>query len=153
VYPPGHLLRRPRQARPGGESRYRQAVLCGIAVNPHTGKGPKSMARALAGRLRDRTEEYQRYMTDFEVPFDNNQAERDLQMVKAQQKISDLRILADSDRHQALRPDPLVHLHRAKTRSQSPHRPRRPLRRTAMDAARSQLKALNSYDLSAATTG
>jgi transposase len=72
----------------GFQDRYRQAVLCGIAANPHPGKGPKSKARALAERLRDRTAEYQRYMTDFAVPFDNNAAERDLRMVKAQQKIS-----------------------------------------------------------------
>lgn len=72
----------------GFQDRYRQAALCGIAANPHTGKGPKSKARALAERLRNRTEEYQRYMTDFEVPFDNNRAERDLRMVKAQQKVS-----------------------------------------------------------------
>lgn len=70
------------------QDRYRHAALCGIAANPHTGKGPKPKARALAERLRDRTEEYQRYMTDFRVPFDNNRAERDLRMVKAQQKIS-----------------------------------------------------------------
>ncbi|WP_374936213.1 transposase [Streptomyces sp. SM1] len=63
-------------------------MLCGIAADPHPGKGPKSKARALAERLRDRTAEYQRYMTDFAVPFDNNAAERDLRMVKAQQKIS-----------------------------------------------------------------
>jgi len=72
----------------GLQDRYRQAVLCGIAANPHPGKGPKSKARALAERLRDRTAEYQRYMVDFAVPFDNNQAERDLRMIKAQQKIS-----------------------------------------------------------------
>lgn len=72
----------------GFQDRYRQAALCGIAANPHPGTGPKPKARALAERLRDRTDEYQRYMTDFTVPFDNNQAERDLRMVKAQQKVS-----------------------------------------------------------------
>jgi transposase len=72
----------------GFQDRYRQAALCGISANPHTGKGPKPRAGALAERLRDRTEDYQRYMTDFAVPFDNNQAERDLRMIKAHQKIS-----------------------------------------------------------------
>lgn len=70
------------------QNRYRQAALCGIAAHPHPGSGPKPKARALAERLRDRTSEYQRYMIDFMVPFDNNAAERDLRMVKAQQKIS-----------------------------------------------------------------
>ncbi|MGW0633915.1 IS66 family transposase [Streptomyces sp. NPDC002758] len=72
----------------GFQDRYRQAALCGIAANPRTGKGTKSKARALAERLRDRTKEYQRYMTDFAVPFDNNAAERDLRMIKVQQKVS-----------------------------------------------------------------
>ncbi|MEV6949763.1 IS66 family transposase, partial [Streptomyces sp. NPDC051172] len=70
------------------QDRYRQATLCGIAANPYPGTGPRSKARALAERLRDRTPEYQRYMTDFTVPFDNNQAERDLRMIKVQQKVS-----------------------------------------------------------------
>lgn len=77
-----------RDTLTGFQARYRQAALCGIAANPRPGKGPKSKARALAERLLDRTEEYQRYMTDFTVPFDNNAAERDLRMVKSQQKIS-----------------------------------------------------------------
>ncbi|MFC5954038.1 IS66 family transposase [Streptomyces pratens] len=72
----------------GFRDRYRHAALCGIAANPHSGTGPRAKARALAERLRDRTEEYQRYMVDFSVPFDNNQAERDLRMIKTQQKVS-----------------------------------------------------------------
>lgn len=62
--------------------------MCGIAAHPYSGKGPEAKARALAERLRDRVEEYQRYMVGFSVPFDNNQAERDLRIIKAQQKIS-----------------------------------------------------------------
>ncbi|PZT75713.1 MULTISPECIES: IS66 family transposase [unclassified Streptomyces] len=72
----------------GLQDRYRQAALCGITANPYPGTGPRSKARALACRLRDRTEEYQRYMVDFTIPFDNNAAERDLRMIKVQQKIS-----------------------------------------------------------------
>jgi transposase len=83
----GHSLL-PAKSLADFQDRYRQAALCGIAANPHPGTGPKPKARALAERLRDRTAEYQRYMTDFAVPFDNNAAERDLRMVKAQQKIS-----------------------------------------------------------------
>ncbi|MFC7219752.1 IS66 family transposase [Streptomyces polyrhachis] len=56
----------------GFQERYRNAALCGIAAHPRPAHGPKPKARALAERLRDRAAEYQRYMTDFAVPFDNN---------------------------------------------------------------------------------
>lgn len=45
-------------------------------------------ALAVIARLRDKRAEVLRFMTDFAVPFDNNGSERDLRMIKVEQKIS-----------------------------------------------------------------
>lgn len=47
----------------------------------------RSPVRPLITRLRERRDEVLRFMTDLTVPFDNNGSERDLRMVKLQQKI------------------------------------------------------------------
>jgi transposase len=85
--------------------RYDEVVRRGLELNPERatrrpkadegaatskkgrGRIPQSEARKLVARLESRRAEVLRFMTDFRVPFDNNQAERDLRMVKLQQKI------------------------------------------------------------------
>ncbi len=41
----------------------------------------------LIRRLQEKREQVLRFMTDFRVPFDNNGSERDIRMLKLQQKI------------------------------------------------------------------
>jgi len=74
--------------------RYDVLIAQGKKLNPplpRTGKrgrpalGP---AGSLLARLESHRADVLRFATDFTVPFDNNQAERDVRMVKLQQKIS-----------------------------------------------------------------
>jgi transposase len=61
----------PRSPPPGSKRRVKQ-----------------SPAYNLVKRLREKREEVLRFITDLRVPFDNNQAERDMRMAKLKQKIS-----------------------------------------------------------------
>jgi transposase len=76
--------------------RYDLLLLQGYAANPpppppkkvHGGRTKQHPARNLLDRLSSHKWQVLAFLTDFAVPFDNNQAERDLRMIKVQQKVS-----------------------------------------------------------------
>lgn len=80
--------------RLGGErlarltENYDGLVRQGLAAVEAGAQPGGKQARSLRRRLERRKEEVLRFLTDFSVPFDNNQAERDLRMVKLRQKTS-----------------------------------------------------------------
>jgi len=77
------------------EVEYDRLVTRAMQVNPRPeylegqrGRPRASPARNLAERLRKHKDSVLRFLRDFDVPFDNNQAERDLRMMKVKQKVS-----------------------------------------------------------------
>jgi transposase len=71
------------------QARYRATLAVGRTDNPApAGRRRRTTARNLIDRLTTYAEDVLRFTVDFRVPFDNNQAERDLRMVKLRQKVS-----------------------------------------------------------------
>ncbi|MDM8540141.1 transposase [Desulfococcaceae bacterium HSG9] len=78
------------------QARYDTIITAGLEINPPTQRRPgqrggvwQTPAGNLLERLRilkDRTPPG--FMYDFKVPSDNNQAERDVRMIKVRQKVS-----------------------------------------------------------------
>ena len=81
--------------------RYEEILAEGYLANPppappkksaqgkrKPGRARQSPARNLLDRLSGGKWAVLRFLHDFAVPFDNNQAERDLRMIKVQQKVS-----------------------------------------------------------------
>jgi transposase len=80
-------------ARARLQRRYQRLIADGQAANPPPRAARRSQnqrppAARLLARLDSHRDEVLRSLDDTRVPFDNNLAERDLRMVKLQQKIS-----------------------------------------------------------------
>jgi transposase len=85
----------PANVRETFVARYQALLAAGLAANPppqraarRRGRIKQSPARNLLERLWLGQEHVLAFLDDLRIPFDNNQAERDLRMLKVQQKVS-----------------------------------------------------------------
>ena len=89
----GHQQLTPRQIK-SFTGQYQHLFQTGLRSNPppgrtgRRGRPSQGPIRSLVLRLKKHQAAVLAFMHDFRVPFDNNQAERDIRMVKLQQKIS-----------------------------------------------------------------
>jgi transposase len=89
------LRQLPTAAREAFVTRYRAQLVAGHAANPPPARHPRQRgrvkqtpARNLLERLWLGQDQVLAFLNDLTIPFDNNQAERDLRMLKVQQKVS-----------------------------------------------------------------
>lgn len=87
----------PTEERDAWVAQYFDLVACGFATQPQPwaqevpkrgGRRKQSAAKNLLDELLRRAEQVLAFLDDLSIPFTNNQAERDLRMVKVQQKIA-----------------------------------------------------------------
>jgi transposase len=92
-----HLSAVPAIERDDWVARYFEILAAGYAAQPpppasptgsHKGRSKQSQAKNLLDALLLRAEQVLALLDDLRIPFTNNQAERDLRMVKVQQKIA-----------------------------------------------------------------
>lgn len=76
-------------------ARYEQLLALGLAANPPPPRRPRQRGRVKQSPVRNLLErlwlgqaQVLAFLDDLTIPFDNNQAERDLRLLKTQQKIS-----------------------------------------------------------------
>lgn len=106
----GGLVAVPARAKADILRRYDTILADGARANPppaptgKRGRPKRGKAGSLVDRLRTHKAETLAFLEDFTVPFDNNQAERDIRMTKVRQKISGgFRTTTGADRFSRIR--------------------------------------------------